>query len=147
VSRSGPKRTKIPRPTARDPGAGFEIPSDLSREARTELDRLVGRLRAAHTYSHVDPQVVLSLARINLLLDKAFSRIEADGVQIKAHNGMDAPHPLTKTVNSLSLRQKSLLRELGLIDPGLGAAEPPAAAPAAQEDDGRWAGLLTFGSR
>jgi hypothetical protein len=63
-----PKRRKTPRQTLRGSWTGFEIPADLSPEARVELDRLVARLRAVHTFSRVDPQVVVSLARINALL-------------------------------------------------------------------------------
>src|SRR5262245_23400449 len=100
MAKPGPKPKKPAPPTARGPWTGFQIPPDLSPEARAEVSRLTGRLRAARTFSRVDPQAVLSLARINALLAQAFARIEADGIQVVAQNGVSFAHPLMKVVNS-----------------------------------------------
>jgi hypothetical protein len=117
-------------------------PPDLSPEATKELHRLIARLQAARSISRVDPQVVVTLARVSVLLDRAFRQVEADGVLVVAQNGVSYAHPLMKAVNSLAMRQKMLLQQLGLIDKGCGTAEPLSAEPIERVDDGRWAGLL-----
>src|SRR5262249_17921604 len=108
----------------------------------TELYRLIDRLRAVRMFSRVDPQAVVSLARVNAIIDKAFGEVESEGMTVIAHNGTECPHPLHKTINNYLLRQTSLLRQLGLIDRAQASPEP---APADSEGDGgddRWDGLL-----
>jgi P27 family predicted phage terminase small subunit len=143
MAKRGPKplHKKAPRLTSRGPWKGFRLPDDLSPEARAEVARLVDRLRAVRNYSRVDPQAVVSLARVNVLLDRAFRQIEAEGLQVEAQNGMRCAHPMVKVANTFSMRQKMLMQQLGLIDRGKGSREAPP-EPVEQDDDGGWADLL-----
>jgi phage terminase small subunit len=81
----------------------FEPPSPLTKEARTEYDRLLAVLGAKGTLDRVDLAVVAECSRINALLDRAHALaeklVERDAI---------------KMIGLLTSQRRGLLRELGL---------------------------------
>jgi hypothetical protein len=113
----------------------------LPDDARAELNRLLGRLRQVRALSRVDPACVLTLARLTAILDQAFARIAAEGVMVAGPGGSVQPHPLLRTINALTLRQKSLLQSFGLLERVRVSGEG-FAPESIKADDSKWAGIL-----
>src|SRR5262245_46287500 len=81
----------------------LDRPCELTAEARSEYDRVLGVIRDKGTLDKVDLAVVAECARVKDLLDRAHKAV-----------GKDLDWPAVKLVGFLTTQRRGLLRELGL---------------------------------
>lgn len=115
---------------------GFAPPDADDARFRAEFDRLTCNLRSAGTLERTDPSLVVAAARLHVLIEGAWQDIRRDGMTLHAPNGVVMAHPMLGTLNTLTMRQRGLLNDMGLTPASSKLAEP------AVPDDGGWEGLL-----
>lgn len=138
MAKRGPKpaATPEPRPDGGPLWEGYGPPADLTDAGRREFDRLVSALAHAGTLDRTDPQLVASAARTHDLIERAAAEIGSGALAFPSSNGTMMPHPLLSVLNTLTMRSKTLLAEMGLTPRGRGGSAKAA------DDANPWGDLL-----
>ena len=132
MARRGPKS----RPAASvDLWEDFEAPHGLDPRVLAEFRRLETNLQRNGTKARTDPSLAIEAARIRVLLEMAHDEL-AGGLTTEASNGTPMSKPAVAQVNSLTMRLRGLLNDMGLT-PRLGEARRGARRRGSQEQVGR----------
>lgn len=114
-----------------------EVPDGLSEAETAEFTRLVGAIKTTGTFGRCDVRLIEAAARTQVLIDRAYAELGTSDLTIEAANKTAMPHPMLGVINSLTMRLRGLLGDLGLTPKtsNLGGGDD------AKADD-RWNGVL-----
>ncbi len=116
----------------------YPAPESLTPGASIEFDRLVEVLRRAGTLEKTDYEVVVNAARIKDLVDQAYEDLATSGLTVLTENNAGAQsvksNPLLAIINSLTMRHRAILNDLGLT-PASAKLTSVATSPAQVSND------------
>jgi P27 family predicted phage terminase small subunit len=123
---------------------GFEVPKDLAPPVLSEFNRLVTNLRRVGTLERTDPQLVVSAARNQAMLEAAYTTVADEGMTKVGGHGGPIPHPLLATINQLTIRLRGQHADMGLTagTARLGAGNKGDDGDGKQDED--WGDLLSI---
>jgi len=127
----GPKPNR--RPRVERAAAAAEAPAKLTGEERREFARLAAALRERGTLGLADVEILVATARLIVVLDRIFERLNTEDLVALASNDTEYAHPLLSAVNSMTMRLRGLLNDLGLTPAGKRAGKVEASGPAEED--------------
>lgn len=144
MAKRGPKRRPGPDrgPFAE---ADWKAPEYLSPRARKEFERVYQLLQESGRDELTDPRLVEAYAVNYDMLLLSYSDVLRDGTTVESDRGNKSRHPAVDGVNSITMRLRGIINDLGFSPRSVrGATEVAPSSPTTKDDgspDG-WGGLL-----
>jgi P27 family predicted phage terminase small subunit len=111
-------------------------PEGLNAEEAREFKRLVEALRSRGTLERCDVRLIEAASKTFVLLGRAHDELGHEPLTSEAANGTPMPHPMIGVINSLTMRLRGLLGDLGLTPKTSGLGDAPGDAGAEDHWDG-----------
>jgi P27 family predicted phage terminase small subunit len=116
VAKRGPKeRTGLNTRRSPTEATTVEIPGDLDAEEAAEFGRLAEQLRGRGLLERTDVRAIEMAACCYAEIVRARAVVKAEGLTLTASNGTAMPHPMIAVINTLRMRLRGLLKDMGLV--------------------------------